>query len=184
MPRSEGFTVLELMISVGLSLVLSSALFMCLRQVQLLAGDLEGLMDRDENLKLAPALLAQWISGAGNRRAIQAWSGISVDGMTITAQSDFDGPDGFPDGELEGSYEDIELVQGSDSLRLRSGDGSPQPFLRRISQMTVSREGEDLVSIGLTGSASLLSTETEHEELADLKFCLWNFRRNLFFEGD
>ena len=184
MQRSEGFTVLELMISVGLALILSSALFMCLRQVQFLAGDLEGLMDRDENLKLAPALLAQWISGAGNRKAIQPWSGISVDGRALAAQSDFDGPDGFPDGELEGSYENIELEQGSDSLRLRSGEGSPQPFLRRISQMAVSREGDDLISIALTGSAALLSTGTEHEELADLKFCLWNFRRNLFFEGD
>jgi len=141
-------------------------------------------MDRDENLKLAPVLLAQWISGVGNRKATQPWSGISVDGMALAARSDFDGPDGFPDGELEGSYEDIELEQGSDSLRLRSGGGSPQPFLRRISQMAVSREGDDLISIGLTGSAALLSTETELEELTDLQFYLWNFRRNLFFEGD
>jgi prepilin-type N-terminal cleavage/methylation domain-containing protein len=113
MLRSDGFTLLELMISVGLALILSSALFMCLRQAQVLAGDLEGLMDRDENLKLAPVLLAQWIS-----------------------------------------------------------------------RMAVSREGDDLISIGLTGSAALLSTETELEELADLQFYLWNFRRNLFFEGD
>jgi Tfp pilus assembly protein PilW len=184
MRRSEGFTVLELMISVGLALILGSALFMSLRQVQLLAGDLEGLMDRDENLKLAPALLAQWISGAGNRKAIQPSSGISADGVALAARSDFDGPGGFPDGQLEGSYEDIALEQGSDSLRLRSGAGSPQPFLRRISQMEVSREGDDLISIGLTGSAALLSTETELEEIADLKFCLWNFRHNLFFDGD
>lgn len=176
--------MLELMIAVVLALILGSALFMSLRQVQMLAGDLEGLMDRDENLKLAPALLAQWVSGAGNRRVVEAWRGISVDATALTAQSDFDGPEGFPDGELESSYEDISLDQGSDALRLRSGDGSPQPFLRRISQMAVSRENDDLVLIRLTGSASLLSSEVEHLDLTNLEIYLWNFRRNLFFEGD
>jgi prepilin-type N-terminal cleavage/methylation domain-containing protein len=184
MRRSKGFTVLELMIAVVLALVLGSALFMSLRQVQLLAGDLEGLMDRDENLKLAPALLAQWVSGAGNRRLVEAWPGISVDGAELACQSDFDGPEGFPDGKLAASYEDIRLEQGSDALRLRSGDGSPQPFLRRISEMSVSRKNDDLVSIGLTGSASLLSSDVEHLAIANLEIYLWNFRRNLFFEGE
>ena len=176
--------MLELMIAVVLALVLGSALFMSLRQVQLLAGDLEGLMDRDENLKLAPALLAQWVSGAGNRRLVKAWPGISVDGAELTAQSDFDGPEGFPDGELAASYEDIRLEHGGDALRLRSGDGSPQPFLRRISELSVSRENNDLVSIGLTGSASLLSNDVEQLDFTNLEIYLWNFRRNLFFEGD
>jgi hypothetical protein len=48
----------------------------------------------------------------------------------------------------------------------------------------VSRENNDLVSIGLTGSASLLSSDVDQLDFANLEIYLWNFRRNLFFEGD
>lgn len=184
MLRNKGFTLLEVMVSLALALVLGSALFLGLRQIQLVAGDLEGMMDRDENLKLAPVLLAQWLAGAGNRKARQVGSGISVGEILLTAQSDFDGSEGFPDGELEGSYEDIRIEQGNDSLKLRSGDGSPQPFLRRISQLNSARDSSDLVSVILTGSASLLSNEAVQDERIELKIFLWNYRSNLFFEGD
>ena len=183
--RSNGYSLLELLVVLTISTILISALILSFNYVQILAHDISLLTDRNGNLWIAPLLLVQWIAGVGNNRWNLEWDGmIVIEGMSLF-KSDTDGKGGFPDQELSSSYEDIALRHREEVLSMRSGEGSFQPVLRSISSFETERLAGDLLLLKLSGRTDhpLKTTGEQNLESVEMKIHLWNYRENLFPEG-
>jgi prepilin-type N-terminal cleavage/methylation domain-containing protein len=182
--QSKGFTLLELMGTLVISTVLLSALFLIFHRFQMQAGDMNLLAERDQNLRLVPAMLAQWIAVAGNNRWNQSWEGVSLDSSLITVRSDTNGNWGFPDGDLDESYEEISFRHRENNLVMRSGSGFFQPVLKNIETIEGEKVRPDALTVRLIGSTNqpLASTGMYSSEPFEVKIHLWNYRANLFRE--
>lgn len=168
--RSDGFTLIELLVGLLLSLLLLSMLFSLFNSMQRHILLLEGVFERDQNLMLAPLLLTRLIKPAGCHRS--TGSSVELNGRELTAQSDIDGNEGFPDGRLESSFEEIGLSAREGALRLRSGSGRRQPLVQHIERVRFERV-ERTVRVELT--ASLPGDVSQYGPLA-LHLHLWNLR--------
>jgi hypothetical protein len=147
--RERGFSLLELMIAAGVGCVAGGALFLLLQQIQGIALRLDSVSERDQNAALAPVLLVNWISPAGCGLEQDVEPPLSVESGVLSLRADIDGPDGFPDGVLEGSFESLRLRAAGGSLQLRSGSGSFQPFLKNIDSVEFSPPEGRLIRVEL-----------------------------------
>lgn len=184
MRQDRGFTLLELMVALLISSVLTSACFMVFNRFQLGIGDIRLLAERDQNLWIAPVLLVQWLAGAGNNRHGGDWEGVYLNFEGITIRGDIDGDQGFPDGLLDHSFEDISLRQSGESLVMRSGSGFYQPVLKNIDSLRGERVGPDLLAVHLGGSTSgnLAASGESSSDSFEVRVHLWNYRTSLFKE--
>ena len=184
MPRNEGFSLIEVLVALGISSLALIAFLGAIQQFQVVNRDLALLDERDSNLGLAPLLLTKWITGAGNNRWNQGWDGLYVDDDRIDARSDSEGPDGFPDKQLTESYETVSIRQKGNDLQLKSGSGTFQPALKNVSSFGVESE-PPFLSLRLRGITDrpLLTSRAPLEAEMQLDLYLWNYRPNLFAEA-
>jgi len=182
--QNSGYSLLELLVALSISTILTSALLLSLSHVQVLAHDMTLQTDRDANFRLVPLLLVQWIAAAGNNRWNADWEGVSIVDGTSYFKSDFDGSGGFPDDQLSSSYENIALCHRGGNLTIQSGGGFFQPVVRRISRFESERQEEDLVLLTWWGETDhpLKTTGDLAVTEAEMKIHLWNYRQNLFLE--
>jgi hypothetical protein len=172
---------MELMIGLALTSLLLSALFLCFRQLQILAADLSQVVQTDQNLALYPILLNGWFAAAGNKSSAGAWEGVSLQHEGVTVRGDVDGDDGFPDGDIADSFETLSLRRSGDILQLKSGQGSFQPVMNNLAALSVSQESENLLQILIETTSEPVPTGNRFKPIRlQLKVHLWNYRRNLF----
>ncbi len=178
----SGFSVLELLLALSISVLLVTAFFSLTDRLQRLSSDLHQLLQRDENLLQAPLLLSRLLSAAGNGALQQGFAGIELTENVLSVRSDFTGPElGFPDGALESSFERVAFRQHLNHLQIRSGNGSFQPLLSGITALETELHGPNLLKVRLQARTSpLLSTGEQAGQRVELDFFLWNQRPNLF----
>ncbi|MFQ5741802.1 MAG: prepilin-type N-terminal cleavage/methylation domain-containing protein [Acidobacteriota bacterium] len=184
MLKGRGFSLLELLIALALSTLLALAFFSLVTRFQKWTSNLHLLLERDENLRLAPLLLSRYLKPAGNNRWELSWSGLSGQGEGLEIRSDMDGSEGFPDRRLESPFESVALRSQDNQLQLKSGQGTFQPLLKNISALDEVRLTPPTVSLRLTGVADWKLTDADSKipEPVALCFFIWNYRPNLFAE--
>lgn len=184
MRASNGYTLIEMMVTLLVSTILAGALFSMLTQLQTFSVSLSAMQEQLENLHLAPVLLVQWLAPAGCN--LEAAGGIGPPGVRmlgegIAVRSDNDGDDGFPDGALESSFEDIQIRQGSDGLVLKSGRGSFQPVLRVVEKFSAVSGAERLLEIDFEADLGRESSLLGGERVGcRLNVFPWNYHETLF----
>lgn len=179
-PGAAGVSLLELLVAVGLFTVLTAALLSWVWTFQHSSGLLNRSLERDENLRLAPLLLARYLSSAGNGQWGGSWQGIDTGDSMLRVQADIDGDEGFPDGRLDGRFERLWLSRSRSDLRLRSGGGSFQPLLTRITGFTVRRPAVTLLAIDVEGESSPMpGSPWRPKEILKIDFFLSNYRPSL-----
>jgi hypothetical protein len=181
---AEGYTLLEMLLALMLSVTILGAFLGAADCIQRWGLELNQVLERDRNAALAPLLLTRWVYSAGNNR----WTGhlpqgCSLESGYLRVRSDLDGPGGFPDGDLDESYEDIAIRQNGSDLQIRSGAGSFQPVAKNflafrpdlsppLARLEVQLQTDQrLPSTGIPGINSF-----------DLSLYLWNYHPNLFPE--
>ena len=174
----QGFSLIELMIGLLLSAILLGALFTVLVRVQEIAVALSDSVENRSNRHLAPLLLSQWVKAAGMNlfESPEKFLTIRVDELGIKA--DIKGDHGLPDGDIDDSFEDISFRALKEELKIRSGNGNYQPFLKGISGLRGSREGRSLLKVEILGKNDYLDPGINMET----RLLLWNTRPNLFPE--
>ena len=185
MLKSKGFTLMELLISLFLSVILFLAFFSLFERFEIWSSNLNLMLERDENLWLSPLLLWRWIAPAGNNRWTNSWIGVAIESDEIRVKSDMEGPGGFPDSQLAHRFETIALRWKNSHLQLKSGNGSFQPVLKNISGLQAQNQNLPLISLRISAATerpprplnSPLSRSTV------LTIYLWNYRSNLFAEA-
>ncbi|MBI4444382.1 MAG: hypothetical protein HY645_00620 [Acidobacteria bacterium] len=184
MRRNEGFSLLEMILALFLSTGFLLAFFVLLREFQWGCADLALMIERDQNLQLFPLLVPRLLLASGNNRWNQGWEGLSESNGRVSSNSDMDGPEGFPDGALQNSFESIVLQHSGTDLQIKSGSSSFQPALKNISDLSSSGT---LPSFSFTVEASTgLPVRKTRRILSDavrLDLYLWNYRSNLFAEA-
>lgn len=170
----QGFTLVDCLISLLVGSVVIGSLFLILHQFERSLWTLEGLQERDENRRLSPILLIQWLAPAG--MGLSTSDAISLRRTEITARSDFDGPAGFPDGLLDSPFEEISLRLSVGSMQIRSGAGSFQPFLKNVVDLNIKRPKEDLLELSVRFANPMPAFLPDKLE-TEARFCvfLWNF---------
>ena len=184
MPRNRGVTLIEALIALTVSSLLFVAFMAAIAPVQSLCWDLSALHDRDATLCLAPPLVCKWTSGAGNNRADRA-ACVRAEGGILHLQSDADGSDGFPDGDVKDSYESISIRQNGSDLQIKSGSGSFQPAFRNIGAFHADTADPQLLRVTLAAEVDkrLIRVPSTGRKLVSFDVYLWNFRPNLFEEA-
>ncbi len=184
MPRNKGATLIEALIALAIGSFLFVAFLAAVAPVQSLTWDLSALHDRDATLCLAPPLLCKWISGAGNHRADRA-ACVRAEEGTLYLTSDTDGPDGFPDGDVDDSYESVSIRRNGSDLQLKIGGGSFQPVFRNISTFQVAIDDPRLLHLRVDGEIDkrLVRVPSAGPRQTSIGVYLWNFRPSLFEEA-
>lgn len=181
--RAAGASLLELLMAVGLFMVLTGALLSWVWMFQQAGGRLNRALERDENLHLAPLLLTRLVSSAGNQQWKHGWTGLSLDDSLVEVRADLEGEDGFPDGTLAGRFEDLRLDRRDSQLSLRSGGGSFQPILTKITGWTATRPADTVLRLTVQGRAAPTpGSSRQDEEILEVEVFLPNYRANLFPE--
>ncbi len=186
MHRSErGSTLLEMMISVLIGVTFMLAFLSVSRQFQVWASNLNLLLEREDNFWLTPLLLSRWIPPAGNQRWNQEWNGIEAGAGELEINADIDGSEGFPDSELNSSFEAIRLRHSNGNLQLKSGAGSFQPVIKNISGFEPLQAGPSLLQLTVSAVTDRAFLASDHVPLEQevLIFHLRNYRPNLFAEA-
>ena len=184
MLKSSGFSLIEVLVALGISSVALIAFLGAIDQFQVVNRDLALLDERNSNLGLAPLLLTKWLTGAGNNRWKQEWGGLSASDDTLETQSDSEGPDGFPDTKLTESYETISVRHKGNDLQLKSKSGTFQPALKNVSRFEAQPD-LPFLRLRLRGVTDrpLMTSRAPLESELELDLYLWNYRPNLFAEA-
>jgi len=182
-PKNKGATLIEALIALSIGPLLVVAFLGAVAPVQSLTWDLSALHDRDSTLCLAPPLLCKWISGAGNNRVDRSTC-VRADGNILHLQSDMDGSNGFPDGDVDESYESVSIRQNGSDLQIRSGAGSFQPAFRNVHSFHADLADSRLLRLALAADAdkALIRVPSTGPKPITFDLYLWNFRPNLFGE--
>jgi hypothetical protein len=181
--NEEGTTLIETLIALAISLVLFLSFLAAVAPVQSLTWDLSALHDRDATLCLAPPLFYKWISGVGNNRANRAVC-VRTGPQTLQLESDTDGSDGFPDGDVEDSYESITVRGKGSDLQLKIGAGSFQPVFRNIATFEAQVVDPQLIGLKIEGEVdkTLIRVPSAGPKPMSFDVYLWNFHPSLFEE--
>jgi len=176
----KGFSLLEMMICLLLSAVLLGALFTVWTGIQKLAGELAVCIENRTDVNIAPLLLAQRIKAAGMNIYEDRAENLVIANDAIGIKADTGGLGGFPDGDTEDSFEEIWITVQRDELKIKSGKGTYQPFLKGIRKADWHLEETRSLDIELSGVPDFLDREGEGK-LATSLF-LWNTHPNLLPE--
>ncbi len=180
MLANRGFSLLEILISLLISSIVLLTLCSILDQFRNLSAHLSSLLERDANAWLAPLLLSRWLPSAGNNR----WEGVSFEPDLIQINSDIQGPEGFPDSQLDSSFERLSIRCAGANLRVKSGKGHFQPVLKNILSLKVDSTAMPLVCLDLKAvtDRTFPVLDKSPSELTQLCFLLRNYRSSLFLE--
>lgn len=184
MPRNRGFSLIELLVALALSVLLGLAMLTLMRQFLEWNGNLGLLMDRDERTRQGPLLLSRHVTAAGNNRWSGIWTGMRIAGDELRVASDITGEDGFPDGRLADSFETVALRCRSGQLQIRSGRSGYQPLLKNVREFQAERWAPPLLRLRLVLQTDrrLRGVRSDSLEPLELDFHVWNYRRNWFEE--
>lgn len=184
MQRNSGATLIEALLGLAIGSLLFVAFLGGVAPVQSLTWDLSALHDRDSTLCLAPLLFCKWISGAGNNRPHVSASVRNETGV-LRLESDMDGTDGFPDGDVNDNYESISIRGNGADLQLKSGNGTFQPVFRNVGTFQAVVTNPTLLRLKMGAEVDKTMIRVPSIGLKHLSFdvYLWNFRPNLFEES-
>ncbi len=184
MQKNRGVTLIEALLALAIGSLLFVAFLAAVAPVQSLTWDLSALHDRDSTLCLAAPLLCKWASGAGNNRADRP-SCVRAQGGILHLESDMDGSSGFPDGDVEDTYESVSIRGNGSDLQLKSGDGSFQPVFRNVRSFQADITDPGLLRLRLAAEVdkTLIRVPSTGRQLMTFDVYLWNFRPNLFEEA-
>ena len=184
MLKNRGFSLLEILISLLISSIVFLTLFSILDQFRNLSAHLSSLLERDANAWLAPLLLSRWLPAAGNNRWKGTWEGVSFEPNLIQLNSDIQGPEGFPDSQLNNSFERLSIRCAGANLQVKSGKGSFQPILKNILSLKADSTAMPLVCLYLEAvtDRTFPIFDKSRSELTQLCFLLRNYRSSLFPE--
>lgn len=183
MPANKGFSLLEVLLALLLSSLLVAAFLSLFDQTEAWISNLDQVIQRDQNLWTASALLPHLLLPAGSNGRHSLTPVVVTAGQGLEIKEDIDGPRGFPDSLLKDPFEDIVLAPADGNLRLASGHGSPQPVVRDIQDMEPEYH-PPLLEIRLRGATArrLIGPTVRPEKSLRLLVYLWNLRPNLFRE--
>ncbi len=178
--KKRGYSLIELLISLAVSTVVMGVLFTVCIKVQEMSTGISSCVEKRSNLHLAPILLSQWIKGAGMNMFGSPESYLTIKKGELGIKADNKGDDGFPDGDTDDSFENISFRADREELRIKSGNGGYQPFLKGITGLEGNRDERSLITVKLFRQYDYLdSGQPGHIET---KLLLWNSRSNLFPE--
>jgi Tfp pilus assembly protein PilW len=151
-----GFSLAEFLISALILLVISGSIFMMLAQTQRAASYQTEIQAVLENMRIALNTLERVFRQAGSNPTSAAFAGVNSmtsQGVRILADLTGAGGTGDPDGATTGPDEDITVSYDSTSrsIRLASGNGTPQPIANYISNFQLQYFDD-------TGAATTLNT--------------------------
>lgn len=175
---ARGFSLIELMIGLLLSAILLGALFTVLVRVQEMTAALSDSVENRTNRNMAPLLFSQWIKCAGMNLPGSPEEFLTAGVDELGVKADIKGDHGMSDGDTDDSFEEISLRSRNDELRIKSGNGNYQPFLKGITGFRGSREGESLLKVELLSKDDYLDSGS----ITETRLWLWNTRANLFPE--
>ena len=102
LPTEKGFSLIETVIAISCSTLLLLALLSTTGSILLRLGDLNRALERDENLELAPLILAPLLSQAGNNMAFSSQPAVELQGEELARidhrfgnEGDFGRPERF-----------------------------------------------------------------------------------------
>ena len=175
--KRSGFTLLELLIVMSVSVIVGTALITVVVNTQKNARELALACERNQNFRLLPLVFSQTVSSAGSG-FVSAEQGVEANHEWLKIKADLDGPKGFPDGSLDQSYEDLQFRINNHSLQIKSGKGNYQPIVLYVETFLTKHHGKTL-TIEITGEKrSFLNTDPTNQ--VSLDFYLWNYRPCLF----
>jgi len=174
----KGYSLIELIISLLVSTIITGMLFSFCIEVQKKSAEIASTIESRDSLRLVPVILSRWIKGAGMNINGAPELYLEIEEDQIGIRSDFKGDDGNPDGDTNDTFEDISLRVIGNELKVKSGSGSYQPFLKSINSLSVKKENRTLLKLRLTGVESSLNTSDS--AVIETAFLLWNPRPNLF----
>ncbi len=176
----NGFSLIELMISLAVSAVLMGALFTVCVRVQEMSAAVSTSVENRSNRHLAPLLLSQWIKVAGMNMFGNPEEYLAIRAGEIGIKADIQDEQGMPDGDTNDSFEDISFRAYKEELKIRSGKGSFQPFLKGIIGFEGTLDEDSLLTIKLLNEEDFLNSV--RPGFTETRLMLWNTRVNLFPE--
>lgn len=184
MPKNRGFSLIELLVALALSILLGLAMLTLIRQFVQWNANLGLLMDRDQRSRQGPLLLSRHLAAAGNNRWGGSWTGLRVAADELLLNADITGEEGFPDGRLADAFESVALRLRSGQLQIRSGRSGYQPLLKNVHEFAVERWSPPLLRLRLVlrTERRLGGVGADSLEPVPLDFHVWNYRRNWFEE--
>ena len=176
----RGFSLLELMLALSLSIVIGGALLALTLDFLTFERTFSVLVRSSAGVQTVPSLLNRYAAGAANRLDPEA--GLSIDTDSFRVLSDQDGPNGFPDGALTAPFESIRVRLNQGELQLRSGRGRYQTIVSGIESLTVIRPEPALLRTSVSAVTELVPRLVHAVGVAELEFdiFLWNYRPLLF----
>ena len=154
MLAEKGFTLIEILVTITCSTILFLALFSSFTSMLSWMGRMNSALERDENVDLVPLILAPLLTHAGNNRQAFPQPPVELQGNELIVRSDTSGTDLFPDGGLDDPFELLSFRQGTDQLQMKSGQGSYQPLLNHVAEVTWLLEREELLHLNLEARSS------------------------------
>ncbi len=154
MRAEKGFTLIEVLVATTCSTILFLALFSTCASMLSWMERLNSALERDENLDLVPLILALLLTHAGNNHEAFPQPPVELRDSELVVRSDISGADHFPDGGLDDPFELLFIRQGTDQLRMKSGQGSYQPLLNHLAEVSWALEGEELLHLDLEALSS------------------------------
>ncbi len=154
MTTETGSTLLETVWALLLAIILAGASFSVAVRFQECADITGAVLERDSSLKLLPLLCSTWLSAGGCSVEPGSVEFPLLAGDRIRSWADLDGPDGFPDGDLDEPFENVAVGVSGGSLTLQSGRGSAQPALTCLSEGRFRQETPALILFEFTATAS------------------------------
>jgi prepilin-type N-terminal cleavage/methylation domain-containing protein len=177
---SRGFTLIECVVTLAVGLILLLCVLSVVGQSAAVAGALCAHIERDRESVQAASLLGRWVPPAGNGLT---GAGLAVTGSSISVGADIDGEGGFPDGDLDESFEDIAVRAGGGGLQIRSGGGNFQPFVLDVGWMAAEEAGTRLgLELGMQAKSGR-GGEAAQVRTVRLDYHLWNRIRPFFPKG-
>ena len=176
----QGFSLVELMISLVVSTVILGALFTVCIKVQEMSTGISSCVEKRSNLHLAPILLSQWIKGAGMNIFESPENYLKISKGELGLRSDNKGNQGLPDGDTDDSFENISFRAYNKELKIKCLNGGYQPFLKGITGLEAALEERSLVTLNLSRQYDFLDSGLPGS--METKLQLWNLKPNLFPE--
>ena len=177
---SGGFSLVELMVSLAVSAVITGILFTFCVEVQKISTEIVSSLESRDSLRLSPVILSRWIKGAGMNMKGDPAEYLEIENDRIGIKSDIKGCDGNPDGDTDDGFEDISIKVIRNELKVKGGKGTYQPFLKNVTSLVVEREGRGTVRLLIAGTEGKL--DPGGSVTAETVFRLWNSQPNLFPE--